>query len=74
VFGDGIADQVAKRGNPELEHPSGSTSLKGRVAAIKKHLHHLCTILVAKIRRIGSEKPLVKTLRGSDDTFGRICH
>jgi hypothetical protein len=74
MFCDGIADQVAKRRYPELEHSSGPVLLIGHAAAIEKHLGHLHTILVPKIRWVGSEKPLVKTFRDSDDAFGRVCH
>jgi hypothetical protein len=66
---ESIADQIAKRGYPELEHPSGPALLISDAAAIKKHLSHLRTILVPKSRWVGSEKPLVKMLRDSDDAF-----
>ena len=69
MFCDGIADQIAQRGYPELEHASGSISLKGRAAAIEKHLDHRLPILVPKFRRVGSEKPSVEALRDSDDAF-----
>jgi hypothetical protein len=55
MFCDGIADQVAKRGYPELEHSSGPVLLIGHAAAIEKHLGHLRTILVPKIYWVGSE-------------------
>ena len=64
---DGIADQIAKRGYPHLEHPSGPALLISDAAAIKKHLGHLRTILVPKSRWVGSEKLLIKMLRDSGD-------
>ena len=67
MFCDGIADQIDKRGYPQLEHPSGPALLISDAAAIKKHLSHLGTILVPKSCRVGSEKLLVKMLRDSDD-------
>ena len=69
MFCDGIGDQVAKRGYPQLEHPSGPALLISDAAAIKKHLSHLRTILVPKSRWVGSEKLLVQMLRDRDDAF-----
>ena len=64
---DGIADQIAKRRYPYLEHPSGPALVISDAAAIKKHLGHLRTILVPKSRWVGSEKLLIKMLRDSGD-------
>jgi len=66
---DGIADQIAKRRYPQLEHPSVPALLISGAAAIKKHLGHLRTILMPKGRWVGSEKLLVKMLRDSDDAL-----
>jgi len=69
MFCDGSADQIAKRGYPQLKHPSGPAPLIRDAAAIKKHLSHLGAILVPKSCWVGSEKQLVKMLRDSDDAF-----
>ena len=69
MFCDDIADQIAKRGYPQLKHASRPALLISDAAAIKKHLSHLRTILLPKSRWVGAEKPLVKLLRDSDDAF-----
>ncbi len=69
MFCDGSADQIAKRRYPQVKHPSGPAPLISDATAIKKHLGHLCSILVPKSRWVGSEKQLIQMLRDSDDAF-----
>jgi len=67
MFCNGIGDQIAKRGYPQVKHPSSPALLISDATAIKKHLSHLRTILVPKSRWVGSEKFLIKMLRDSGD-------